>query len=238
MALGAHVPYVAFASRWMLAMKAYAGEELDDKIELFDHKEIFKAAAQDLALCRDVPVSGFGELTLRNGALHGTSASWSDYLETVEPLFESSLLANAGVSRKTSKKLADYWFTQKPLVKDTISSLLHGDFAMSAIFVHGESYEGLIDFGDAMAGDSLADLAYWRYKEITKSYGYKIYRQVLEPYCAATGISDNSETERIIRFYMIYWGLKRLKDCPDRALQQKFSDKLNEVARILDSSSE
>lgn len=236
MALGAHVPHVVLASRGMLVMKAYAGEELEDKIELFDHKEIFCAVAQDLALCRNVPVSGFGELTLRNGALHGTSASWMDYLELVEPLFESTLLVDVGLSKKTSKKLSDYWFAQKPSVKNVESSLLHGDFAMSAIFVLKESYEGLIDFGDAIAGDSLADLAYWRYKEITKPYGYKIYRQMLEPYRLAMGISDNLETERIIRFYMIYWGLKRLKDCPDRSLRQKFGDKLSEVAKILDSS--
>jgi aminoglycoside phosphotransferase (APT) family kinase protein len=111
-------------------------------------------------------------------------------------------------------------------------ALVHGDFAMSSLLVDGQSFTGVIDFGDAFIGDPLMDIAYFRFKEITKSYGHDIYRRLLRHYTDARKIILDDELEQKIVFYMIYWGLKRLEHCPDQELRKKFAAKLRMVCDI------
>ena len=127
----------------------------------------------------------------------------------------------------------DFWEAALPGISLKQGSLVHGDFAMSAIFVEGSTYAGLIDFGDALIGDPVMDLAYFRFKEITKPYGPATYDLLCRAYQHATG---RSIAEQRVLFYMIYWGLERLAHCPDAALHTKFGDKFHEVAELIRSA--
>lgn len=111
--------------------------------------------------------------------------------------------------------------------------LVHGDFAMSALFVNNNQFEGIIDFGDAFVGDPLVDIAYFRFKEITKEYGEQVYANLLQAYIEMGGMKVTPETERRILFYTIYWGLRRLRHCPDSSLRLKFVEKLTKISTLL-----
>ena len=69
------------------------------------------------------------------------------------------------------------------------------------------------------------DLAYFRFKEMTKDYGYEIYSLLKNSYVKNLDIDDET-LERIIVFYMVYWAVVRVHaDNLDVALIEKFIDK-------------
>ena len=114
--------------------------------------------------------------------------------------------------------------------------LVHGDFALSAIFVKDKHYEGIIDYGDAFIGDPLMDIAYFRFKEITKGYGQQIYRLLLEQYLQITGI-DREYAEEVISLYMIYWAVERIHaDNIEQDLINKFLEKTDALIKHLNKN--
>lgn len=232
-ALDALVPEAVRVSPDELLMTAIAGQEMDDQPNLYTSEQFFADIATNLALCNGVTFQGFGPTILKGDLFTGEYNSWSDFLDTTERLFESPEFTESGLGENSLAKLHSAWNAQKPNMQLEQGRLVHGDFAMSSIFVDNGKLTGIIDFGDAFIGDPLMDIAYFRFKEITKPYGEDIYRRLLRHYAKVRDLTVNDKLEQKIIFYMVYWGLKRLEHCPDEELRGKFADKLEVVANKL-----
>ncbi len=225
--LGALVPDVIQASSDDLLITKLPGYIMDDHAELYDNDQLFEDIARNLALCRNVTFRGYGS-AVRNGDLFvGEYSTWPEFLDSAEQLFESPKIISE-LHKNEIAKLSSMWRAQKPRVKLEQGALVHGDFAMSSLFVDGQTLTGIIDFGDAFIGDPLMDIAYFRLKEISKTYGQDVYRRLLRHYTN----TPTDDSEQKIMFYMIYWGLKRLEHCPDPELKKKFATKLKMVCDL------
>jgi aminoglycoside phosphotransferase (APT) family kinase protein len=229
--LGARVPEVVRVNSEELLMTRLSGGVMDDQAELYDNDQLFADIAYNLALCNSVTFEGFGGAVQSGDSFVGEYPTWAAFLDTTEQLFEDPEIVGE-LGEAYIAKLRSTWKSQKPKMTLYQGALVHGDFAMSSLFVDGQSLTGVIDFGDAFIGDPLMDIAYFRFKEITKSYGYDIYRRLLRHYADARKLTLDSELEQKIVFYMIYWGLKRLEHCPDRELRKKFAAKLKIVGDL------
>ena len=230
--LGAHVPTLISVSDDELVMSAFSGATIDDQIDLYEEVEIFRDIAKDLALDRRILFSGFGPAKLINDQFCGIYDSWGVFLHVaLDKLRSSSLL-----SSDQKKNLSTYWQSTAPKIKLEIGMIVHGDFALSAIFVKDKHYEGIIDYGDAFIGDPLMDIAYFRFKEITKGYGQQIYRLLLEQYLQITAI-DREYAEEVISLYMIYWAVERIHaDNLEQDLINKFLEKTDALIKHLNKN--
>jgi len=222
---GAHVPGVMSANDDELLMSRFSGEAMDDKEDLYGNEKLFAAIASDVALARRITFKGFGVPVFRYGEFAGQWNSWQEYLDTIRGLFDTEQIVASDLQTHELEQLYTYWDSTQPSILLEQGCLVHGDFAMSAIFVNKDKYEGLIDFGDAFIGDPLLDIAYFRFKEITKQYGQKLYERLLKSYAKTSGFAIDISLEKRIIFYMIHWALVRIMYCPDEASRQKFVDK-------------
>lgn len=227
--LGAHVPSVVEVTENKLTMTALNGETLDDKLELFDNDSIFQAIAKDLALNRDITFKGFGRATKDGKTYRGEDVSWVEFLSDTQNKIKKSTILND----KQKTMLNSSWQLLKKQVSINSGALVHGDFAISAVFVNNGKYEGIIDFGDAFVGDPLMDLAYFRFKELTKPYGFKLYNALAGHYASYANIS-RSYIDIAVLFYMIYWSVERVHAHNiDDDLIAKFLDKTNVLIDLL-----
>lgn len=227
--LGGNVPSVAHVSKDELVMSAFLGATLDDQTGLYGDSIIFNEVAKDLALSRKITFSGFGKPVLEGGVYRGELDTWDEFLaQTFEKLCKSDILSN-----EQKQALIEEWNKRLPIVKVDYGMLVHGDFALSAIFVRNGIYEGIIDYGDAFIGDPLIDLAYFRFKEITKEYGFKVYEKLSEAYAIHSGI-DKNYIDTVVELYMIYWAVERAHtDNLDSSIIAKFIEKTVTLIGIL-----
>lgn len=230
----AMAPQVIYVDDDSLVMTQLAGEEMDDRSDLFHDQALFASIAADLAHCHNIKLPGFGAATKTNASFVGINSSWRDYLDSMKQMLDS-LIPVSTLCDTDIQVLRIFWNSTLPYMVLEEGSLIHGDFAMSAIFVDDTTYTGIIDFGDAFIGDPLMDLAYFRFKEVTKPYGQDIYDLLADEYRKTT---DRFIDENRILFYMVYWGLQRLSHCPDEVLRTKFGDKLHAVAELIRSHKE
>lgn len=230
---GARVPEVIGVTNERLVMTQLSGQEMDDREELFHNTALFRDIARSLSKCREMRLHGFGHVVQSESGFTGQYATWQSFLLATEKLFDSKNITNSGLAKNELTRLQDFWTKTVKEIDLSYGMLVHGDFALSAIFVDDEKFTGIIDFGDAFIGDPLMDIAYFKFKEITKSYGTQLYVNMLKAYEQATGLQlQNDETERRITCYMICWGLQRILHCPDDRLKLKFVEKLREVSRL------
>ena len=221
-ASGASVPHVLTVNDDELVMSAFTGSTLDDQTDLYADAAIFRSIAKDLALNRNIQFNGFGKaIEDKDGAFRGEYSSWSEFLsKTYDKLHSSPILTS-----KQRSVLASYWNNKISKINIDAALLVHGDFALSAVFVKDGKYEGIIDFGDAIVGDPLLDLAYFRFKEITKDYGASIYDLLLNSYLEFSGLNCKYVDEAV-KFYMIYWAVERIHtDNLEPKLITKFIEK-------------
>lgn len=229
--LGALVPDVVRVNAEELLMTKLLGDVMDDQIDLYGNDQLFEDIAHNLALCANVTLQGYGRAVQDGDSFVGQYPTWSKLLDAAEQLFDSPEVMNE-LGRNDIAKLRSIWRVQKPKVRLEQGALVHGDFAMSSLFVEDQKFTGIIDFGDAVIGDPLMDIAYFRFKEITKGYGQDVYERLLRHYTDARKIIIDDELEEKIVFYMIYWGLKRLEHCPSQELRKKFVAKLKAVSDL------
>lgn len=229
---GAAVPDVLYADEDILLMTKLAGEEIDDKEDAFKDERLYNLIGKDLAAARSIQFAGYGTAHEQDNSFVGEFATWQEYLGSVQGELDA-LVPMGSLSQLDIEILQAYWHDQCRKIRVDAGSLVHGDFAMSAIFALDREYTGLIDFGDAFIGDPLMDIAYFRFKEVTKPYGASLYDLLANAYCEAASLKRDVEFEKNIRLYMVYWGARRLAHCPDTELKVKFADKLHVVAESL-----
>jgi len=227
--LGAKVPTVISAREDELVMTALDGETLDDQTALYSNKTIFDAIAKDLTLNSSVTFEGYGQAIANGNKYRGKYTSWRSYLsETRTKLLKSTVFRD---EQKTV--LSEKWDTLVPSISLDRGALVHGDFGLSAVFVHHNVYAGTIDYGDAFIGDPLMDLAYFRFKEITKSYGFGLYDMLAMSYVTYRNMK-RSDIDKVVLFYMIYWAIERSHtDNLEDAIIAKFIEKTDVLIALL-----
>lgn len=228
-ALGVRVPKVISVSSEVLEMSAFGGETLDDLTDLYYNPDVFDEAAHDLALARQLSFTGFGTAVPDDQGFAGTCQSWQEFLDNAL----LSLRASKLLPQTTKDIFVDYWNKVAPHIQLPKGMLVHGDFSLSSVFVRDGQYEGLIDFGDAFIGDPLMDLAYFRFKELTKDYGPLTYNHLVKAYIENTQI-DPAYLEKAVRLYMIYWAVARTESKNlESDIIAKFLDKARVLADLL-----
>ena len=224
-ALGSHVPIVIHVNENQLTMSAFTGETIDDQTDLYNDKEIFDQIAKDLALNRHIFFEGYGKPLLKDGIYSGVYPNWADFLNLTYNKLKNSHL----FSQIQKESLVSKWNEMIGNIKPGPGALVHGDFALSAIFTHNSKYEGIIDYGDAFIGDPFLDLAYFRFKEITKDYGYHLYDMLANSYSNYSNIA-REYIDYATTFYMMYWAIERVHaDNLEHSIIEKFIEKAQAI---------
>lgn len=225
--LGAKVSGVVRRSDSFIITSENLGKCIDDRPRLFLKKTIYKDLSEDLQKFYSVKFNGFGPI--ENSAYgRGKYKKWIDFFEDIKAWMK--IIKNRGMaSIKSVEVLEKYWQQNSSRLKDVKKSyLVHGDFCLDHVFAFQGHYSGIIDFGDTFAGDPLMDLAYFKFKEIAKTYGPKTFELLREPYEKYRTIGA-SET-KLINLYMIYWAFRRVKESNDPDMAKTFAKKLERLA--------
>jgi len=221
---GAKVPRVLCSDYNFVLTSAIQGKHIDDRPWLFSRKKIFADVTKDFLTFYSIDFTGFGPIE----NMHGKYQSWLDFFKVV-PTWLSELESSKRISKKDVLIIRDYWKRNNAIIKTVKEShLVHGDFCLEHIFTFKNQYSGIIDFGDAFAGDPLMDIAYFRFKEITKDYGETTYNNLLKNIRKNITISERENI--LINLYMIYWGLERTLRSKDDSLSQTFAKKMAVLA--------
>jgi aminoglycoside phosphotransferase len=123
------------------------------------HPNVLRAAGRQLALINCVETEGFGFIDRSapwNGVLTGKSPTFREWTKSITREYrtlgrwftDAEIRAiDRCIVRVVSRQLID------------ISVLAHGDFDTSHIFAMGDTYSGIIDFGEIRGADRYYDLA-------------------------------------------------------------------------------
>lgn len=221
----------------ILMISFIEGKELNGNYDLFERKSIWKGVANNLSLLRNIKCSGFGkikEVTPR-GLFKGVLNNWNDFFGKTADFIFSAKNANV-ITSEEIKLLHNYWKENESKINLKKGFVVHGDFCMDHIWTNNKEYSGLIDFGDAFIGDSLMDLAYFRFKEINKDYGKKIFDALCVSYF---DLSDDNrsgdEKKTLINLYMIYWGINRITNISNKGIKKAFGEKIKILIKELNS---
>jgi aminoglycoside phosphotransferase (APT) family kinase protein len=134
-----------FEGRPFIIMSLVRGTALSE-LPLGRWPGLLRRAGELLRVLHEIPLDGFGSFA-RGRPEHG---QWADVLRA-DWLSALDLL---DVDREAYERAVD-----RHLPNVVEGRLLHGDFVPGHIFVEGDEIAGIIDFGDAMAGDPVWDLA-------------------------------------------------------------------------------
>lgn len=229
-ALGVKVARVIEQSASSIIISGNLGKCLNDRPYLFLKRAIYEDLSKDLKNFYKIEFDGFGLIEDFIRA-RGRHKNWTDFFDNIGPWAEN--IKNHSLADKGSVEILEkYWQINSPLLKSVKRSyLVHGDFCLDHIFAFKGSYSGIIDFGDAFAGDPLMDLAYFKLKEITKPYGTKIFELLKESYEKFQSVGP--EQMVLINLYMIYWSLRRVSESGDASISQAFAKKLERLATDL-----
>lgn len=226
-ALNAKVPDVIKQSANFIITSENQGECLNDRPHLFLKKSIYEGLSEDLRKFYKIKFNGFGAIE----NTHGVHQEWIYFFDGVKP-WAKTIKNRSLADVKSVEILEKYWRKNSLLLGGVKNSyLVHGDFCTDHIFAYKGSYSGIIDFGDAFAGDPLIDLAYFKFKETTKPYGLKTFRFLKNAYGKFLTIGSN-ET-KLINLYMIYWALRRVVESNDFDTAKTFAQKLERLAKDL-----
>jgi aminoglycoside phosphotransferase (APT) family kinase protein len=235
---GAKVPHVISADDQVLIMTALGGKDIDNNTGLFTNRlastVLFIAVGADLAKAHSIELPSFGKAIKEDqGTFKGQDTTWANHLGAMTPLV-MQLRPQGHLTSQDVVLIQNYWNDTLPKVQLEQGVLVHGDFALTAIFAHSDStYSGIIDFGDALIGDPLMDLAYFGFKEMTKSYGQQVYDLLLNGYVKATGREWGDNEDMLVCFYMVYWGIRRLEHCPNEEAKIAFINKLHALEAVV-----
>jgi aminoglycoside phosphotransferase (APT) family kinase protein len=124
-------------------------------------RSIWARAGADLRKVHEIRLRGFGPLVVDEGVPRGESQTWSPLVEYAKEEGIPWLVDGGYLEPATGERLLRRFDEALPLIRSFSSGcLLHGDLQSLHIFVSPEKgYQGLIDFGQAQAGDPRWDLA-------------------------------------------------------------------------------
>ena len=124
-------------------------------------RAVHARAGEDLRALHQVPMAGFGPLAPAPDRPHGEATTWCPFVrfartEGIRWLVDAGFLS-VPVADVLDRRFDDAAST---IIQVTQGRLLHGDLCCEHIVrSSSETYEGIIDFGQAQSGDPRWDLA-------------------------------------------------------------------------------
>lgn len=160
-----YLPWSGKIDASILVLGEIEGVSLDDASLTRDaRRRVFEHAGAMLRRLHEAPIEGYGTLTVRDGVLCGGSASWRDYWlidnpwdRNLEDIARDGLVSGPVYARIKGAIDAMCAADFGP------ARLLHNDYTSGHIFTDGRAVTGVIDFGNALAGDPRYDIAMARY---------------------------------------------------------------------------
>lgn len=177
-----------------LLMRRLPGQPVDDD------SPALRLAGEQLALVHSISLHGYGALTVAGAAAAGSSDSWAPFVADLTAglveLESEAVLSEplAAAASATLTQEADQIAFHDPAV------LLHGDLKLMHILAAPENQVGLIDWGDACAGDPRLDLAR------LSMAGANALDAVMSGY----GVRLTPELSRTLACYRLVWNIDAL----------------------------
>lgn len=145
-----------------LIVESFRGTSLPEATPSMSAGEraIWARAGEDLRAIHAVQLSGFGPLVPRTDEPAGSANHWCPFVDYASAEGIPWLVDEGFLSSRTAELLLRRFEEAMPLINAvTEGRLLHGDLQGEHIFAAAGTYEGIIDFGQAQAGDPRWDLA-------------------------------------------------------------------------------
>ena len=159
-----------------------------------------REAGQELALVHSIQLAGYGALTVDGIDAIGASDTWRHFVGDLTSGLE--LLVTADILSEPLADAASAALEQSTgdLDFDRQAVLLHGDLKPAHIFASSERYTGLIDWGDACAGDPRLDLGRMSMAGPT----------VFAAFMSGYGLAITPELDRVLACYRLVWNIDAL----------------------------
>lgn len=115
-----------------------------------------------LARLHLIKIEGYGTLVcnVEDNQLWGIQNTWQAYLQTSLHAHLKYCIDHHIIETAILHQM-EYFFDKFNLIQDVIPSLLHGDLSSHNVFINYAGNPILIDWGDALSGDPVFDLAMW-----------------------------------------------------------------------------
>jgi aminoglycoside phosphotransferase (APT) family kinase protein len=172
----------------------------------------FGGAGRILRAVHDVTLDGFGSLVAEPVVLRGEAPTWFAAVQgrtsELGPVPEAGLVPSALIERAAAA-VAD---AGRLLASVTTGRLLHGDFHPGHAYAADGRITGVIDWGDATAGDPVYDLARVFHSGLRSrdiEYGHSLVEAVLATYGQAPWM-DADLTPKLLLYsvVLILWSMK------------------------------
>lgn len=179
-----------------------------------NREQIIVSAGKDLAKLHTITVEGFGWLDVKTSnckKLMGLFDSYSqfifdglDILSRLSFLNEESILSNT-----VCNNIESFLLQNKDKLSLEQAVLSHSDLSNEHIYFDGDSYTGLIDFGDASAMSRYYDLSKYSLNE-PEDYDY-----LIEGYTKVKSLPDSYEEyikleSAILTIRTLFWKAKNI----------------------------
>lgn len=162
-ARGVHVPAVLAVSEVpeLVLLELLPGVSLwSRKGPVEDTAPAWEQAGADLRALHEIRVPGFGPLVVRDGELRGESGQWPPFVRYAREQGLARMTDLGYVEAAQADRLQQLYERAEPLMAYSGGRLLHGDLEGGHVFVdESDEYQGMLDFGQAQAGDPRWDLA-------------------------------------------------------------------------------
>lgn len=154
---------------------------------------------RELRLAHSVGLSGYGALRVTGSDAVGEHGSWSAFLDEVTSGL-GELVAGEVIAEDLATRASDTVTRSDTLHYDQPAVLLQGDLKLQHIFADSTGYTGIIDWGDACAGDPRFDLGRMSMAGPT----------ALRAFLCGYGLSATAELDRSLTAYRLVWNLDAL----------------------------
>lgn len=157
-------------------------------------------AGQQLAVVHSIRLGGYGALAVTGTEAAGSSDTWAAFVADLTSGLDHLQAAGVLTEPLTAAARTALGQSTDDLAFDGPTVLLHGDLKLAHIFALPERHVGIIDWGDASAGDPRLDLARM------SMTGPAAFTAFMSGY----GSSVTPELDRTLACYRMVWHIDAL----------------------------
>ena len=158
------------------------------------------ALGQQLAMVHSIHLEGHGALTVRDAQASGTAGSWAGFLTELTSGLDDLVAAQVLTQATAAEAVLALERSGDAICPDHPPVLPHGDLKLEHVLVAPGRQVGLIDWGDACAGDPRLDLGR------LSMAGAAVLSAVLSGY----GLELTPELSRTFAYYRMVWAIDSL----------------------------
>ena len=158
------------------------------------------AVGQQLAVVHSVHLEGYGALAVTGAQARGTAGSWAAFLTELTSGLDGLVAAQVLTETAAAEAALALERSGDAIRLDAAGVLLHGDLKLEHVLIAPDRPVGLIDWGDACAGDPRLDLGR------LSMAGPAVLAAVLSGY----GLELTPELSRTFACYRMVWTIDSL----------------------------